>query len=63
MEKTKEKVKAVFEALKQLDIKATPENVSIMNGVYVFLKEIYAELEKEQKNGGNGNGRPEDHPE
>lgn len=59
----KEKIKAVFEALKQLDIKATPENVSIMHGVFVFLKEIYAELEKEQENGGDGNGRPEDHPE
>ena len=39
-----EKVKAVFEALKQLDIKATPGNVSIMNGVFTYLKEIYAEM-------------------
>ena len=42
----KEKVKAIFDALKQLDIKATPGNVSILNGVFVFLKEIYAELDK-----------------
>ena len=44
-----EKVKAVFEALKQLDIKSTPNNVSIMHGVFTYLKEIYAEM----VNGGN----------
>lgn len=53
----KDKVAAIFEALKQLDIKATPGNVSIMNGVFNYLKEIYAEMEAD------GDGRPEDHPE
>ena len=57
MKEMQKKIKAVFEALKQLDIKATPGNVSIMHGVFNYLKEIYAEMEAD------GDGRPEDHPE
>ena len=63
MEETKGKVLAVFEALKKLHIEATPGNVSIMTGVFNYLKEIYAELDKEQENGGDGDGGPEDNPE
>ena len=48
----KEQIEAVFNALKELDIKATPHNVSILSGVYDILREIY--------NGGNDNaGNPE----
>lgn len=56
----KEKIKAIFEALKQLDIKATPPNVSILDGVYIFLKEIYAELDKKE---GDSDGGHEADPE
>ena len=63
MEETKGKVLAVFEALKKLHIDATPGNVSIMHGVFNYLKEIYAELEKGQENGGEADGRQENHPE
>ena len=45
----KDKVAAIFDALKKLDIKATPGNVSILHGVFTYLKEIYAEM----VNGGN----------
>lgn len=41
----KEKVEEVFNALKELDMKPTPNNVSIMDGVYSFLREIYKGLE------------------
>jgi hypothetical protein len=51
----KEKVEEVFNALKELDMKPTPNNVSIMDGVYSFLREIYKELE-EAENGGTENG-------
>ena len=51
----KEKIEEIYEALKKLEIKATPGNVSILNGVFVFLKEIYAELGK----GGNNDERTE----
>ena len=37
----KEKLEAVFNALQELDIKATPHNVSILDGVYDVLREIY----------------------
>ena len=37
----KEKIEAVFNALQELDIKATPHNVSILDGVYDVLREIY----------------------
>lgn len=57
----KDKVKAIFEALKKLDIMATPGNVSIMTGVYTRLKEIYAELES--KEGDDGGEHAEADPE
>ena len=43
-----EKLNDVFTALQELDIKATPHNVSILNGVFEILREIYQEMgEKE----------------
>ena len=43
-----EKLNDVFTALQELDIKGTPHNVSILNGVYEILREIYQEMgEKE----------------
>ena len=55
----KEKIEEIYNALKKLEIKATPGNVSILNGVFVFLKEIYAELDK----GGDSGERTEPDPE
>lgn len=46
-----ETLNAVFEALKQLDMKPTPPNVSIMHGVYERLRAIYKELEEGEHNG------------
>lgn len=37
----KEKIETAFNALKELDIKPTPHNVSILCGVYDLLREIY----------------------
>ena len=37
----KEKVENIFNALQMLDIKATPNNVSILDGVFSVLREIY----------------------
>jgi hypothetical protein len=48
----KEKIEACFDALQELDMKPTPGNVSIMNGVYSFLREVYAEIEKGENDGG-----------
>ena len=45
----KEVIYEIFEALKKLDIKATPGNVSIMNGVFANLKAVYAELENKER--------------
>lgn len=56
----KEQVEEIFRVLKQLDIKATPNNVSILNGVFMLLKTIYNELEA--KEGGDGDG-PQTDPE
>lgn len=47
-----ERILVVFEALKDLDIKPTPHNVSIMNGVYEQLRAVYNEL----KEGGDDAG-------
>lgn len=44
----KEQIESVFEALKELEMKPTPKNVSIMNGVYNRLKGIYKELEEKE---------------
>jgi hypothetical protein len=44
----KEKIESVFNALQELDVKPTPNNVSILNGVYEILRGIYQEMgEKE----------------
>lgn len=48
----KEKVEDVFNVLRELDIKATPNNVSILDGVYATLREIYQRME-EAENAGN----------
>ena len=45
----KEQIEKVFEALKLLDIKATPNNVSILNDVFIVLRGIYQEMEKGEK--------------
>jgi hypothetical protein len=58
----KEKLNEVFEALKMLDMKPTPPNVSIMHGVYNLLKDVYKELTEVENNGTAENG-PADHPE
>ena len=54
---TQEKVEEVYKALQDLDIKATPNNTSIMAGVYKVLKEIYKET------GAVNDGRAESDPE
>ena len=56
----KENVTEVFDALQHLEMKPTPHNVSIMNGVYNVLKMIYKELEEKENVGtesGNYNGK------
>ena len=42
------KINAVYDALKELDMKPTPNNTSIMAGVYRVLKEVYAELNEKE---------------
>lgn len=52
----KEMINECFEALKELDIKPTPNNVSILNGVYSLLRSVHSELvktEREEKAGDN----------
>ena len=49
----KDSIEACFNSLQELDLKPTPHNVSILNGVYDVLRGIYQELEKE----GAENGR------
>lgn len=41
MEEMSENIETIFEALKLLDMKPTPHNVSIMNSVYDLLRDIY----------------------
>ena len=41
----KDRIEAIFNTLQTLDIKATPNNVSIMDGVYAELRGIYQEME------------------
>ena len=44
----KEKIESVFNALQELDVRPTPQNVSILNAVYEILRGIYQEMgEKE----------------
>ncbi len=49
----KEKIKACFDALQALDIRPTPANVSILNGVYERLRAVYNELEEGKENAGS----------
>lgn len=44
----KEKISEAFNALQGLDIKATPNNVSILDGVFEILRSIYQEMEEEE---------------
>lgn len=48
MEELKIKLSDCFNGLQGLDIKATPNNVSILDGVYATLREIYQELEEKE---------------
>ena len=41
----KEKIEECFNALQGLEIKATPRNVSVLDGVFSLLREVYSELE------------------
>ena len=52
----KDKLNEIFEALKCLDIKPTPKNVSILNGVYITLQELYNEPEEGENNAGTDTG-------
>ena len=56
----KEKLNAVFEALKELDMKPTPPNVSIMSGVYDLLRQVYHKLEEVEQDAGRENGAEAD---
>lgn len=56
----KEELKEIFNTLKKLKIDATPENVSILMGVFTLLKAMYNKLEAEEE---DGNGRQEADPE
>ena len=56
----KEKIEEIFRVLKLLDIKATPNNVSILHGVFTLRKAMYNELEAKE---GDGDGGPEADPE
>ena len=55
----KEKIEEIWNALQGLDMKPTPHNVSIMSGVYDFLRAIFQDLEKD----GEADGRAQDCPE
>lgn len=46
----KEKIDAVFNILQQLELKPTPNNTSIMCGVYNTLREVYQKLEEMEAN-------------
>ena len=56
----KEQIEEIFRVLKLLEIKATPNNVSILHGVFTLLKAMYNELEAKE---GDGDGGPEADPE
>lgn len=46
------KLETAFDALKELDIKPTPHNVSILDGVYDLLREVYREVSDADSDGG-----------
>lgn len=49
MDDIKTRIETVFNSLKDLDMKPTPHNSSIMHGVYSLLKLIYQDLSEEEK--------------
>lgn len=55
----KNKIESVFNSLQELDMKPSPHNVSIMDGVFSCLRDIYKEMEM-IKNGGTENGSAAD---
>ncbi len=54
MDWTKDKLEEIFDALKGLEMAPTPNNVSIMDGVYSTLRELYHKAEEKK------DGRAED---
>lgn len=42
----KDRIQVCFNALQELDIKPTPHNVSILNGVYETLRSVYSDIDK-----------------
>lgn len=48
------KLEDIYDALQDLEIKPTPNNAAIMNGVFLVLREIYNELK--EKEGANNDG-------
>ena len=54
-----ERIEEVFNALMQLDLKPTPHNVSILDGVFNILRGLYNEVKKE----GDSDGRAADRTE
>ena len=58
MDWMKEKLEEIFDALKELEMKPTPNNVSIMDGVYSTLRELYHKAE-DKKDGRADDGGAE----
>lgn len=56
----KNKIEEVFNVLQELEIKPTPHNVSIINGVFSCLREIYHKLEEGEQDAGTENGAEAD---
>ena len=54
----KDEVKSVFDLLQQLDMKPTPNNVSIMTIVYDTLRGLFND-QKEGENSGGSSSDPE----
>lgn len=55
----KDDINAVFEGLKKLEMAPTPNNVSIMNSVYIILKKVYKGMEEKE----NAENRPTSDPD
>ena len=55
----KEKLTDIFNALQELELKPTPNNVSILDGVYAVLREVYKEM-GEDENAGSTAGKTSD---
>ena len=54
MEGIAKQIESVFEALKELEMKMTPKNASIMTAVYQILKDVYSKLNKEEETNDDG---------